>query len=94
MTAEEPPAHPAHIPVAYAHHWRSPDEQLSASRHFLATMARRRTICDFAATPMPFALIENAIRAAALAPSGANQQPWTFVAEGSDHRNGRCHDVR
>lgn len=28
---------------------------------------------------MDFALIENAIRAAASAPSGANQQPWRFV---------------
>ena len=42
-------------------------------------MARRRTIRDFATTPVPFVLIEAAIRAAALAPSGANQQPWTFV---------------
>lgn len=79
MTADELPAHSAHVPVAYEHHWRSPDEQLRASHHFLTTMARRRTIRDFAPTPVPFALIEHAIRAAALAPSGANQQPWTFV---------------
>lgn len=79
MTDDELPAHPAHVPAAYAHHWCSPDEQLRASRAFLATMARRRSIRDFAPTPVPFALIEHAIRAAALAPSGANQQPWTFV---------------
>jgi nitroreductase len=29
--------------------------------------------------PVPFEPIENAIRCAAPAPSGANQQPWTFV---------------
>ncbi len=33
----------------------------------------------FASEDVPFELIENAIRAAGLAPSGANQQPWRFV---------------
>jgi len=33
---------------------------------------------------VPRAVIENAVRAASLAPSGANQQPWTFVCI-SDH---------
>ena len=28
---------------------------------------------------MPREIIANAVRTAALAPSGANQQPWTFV---------------
>ncbi len=79
MTAEEMPAHAPYLPVPYEHRWRSPDEQLSASHDVLATMARRRTVRDFAPTPVPFELIENAIRTAALAPSGANQQPWTFV---------------
>jgi len=79
MTAEQMPPHAPYLPIPYEHHWRSPDEQVSASRDFLATMARRRTVRDFARTPVPFELIENAIRAAALAPSGANQQPWSFV---------------
>jgi nitroreductase len=42
-------------------------------------MASRRSIRSFSAEPVPFELIENAIRCASLAPSGANQQPWTFV---------------
>jgi len=79
MTAEQMPPHAPYLPISYEHHWRAPDEQLGASRDFLATMARRRTVRDFARTPVPFELIENAIRAAALAPSGANQQPWSFV---------------
>jgi iodotyrosine deiodinase len=54
-------------------------EQMDRSRQFLATIQKRRTIRDYSDEPVPFALIENAIRAAALAPSGANQQPWTFV---------------
>jgi iodotyrosine deiodinase len=54
-------------------------EQFAGSQRFLATMQKRRTVRDYSDEPVPFELIENAIRAAALAPSGANQQPWTFV---------------
>lgn len=79
MTAEDMPAHAPYLPIPYEHPWRSSDEQLRASRDFLATMTRRRTVRDFAPTPVPFELIENAVRAAASAPSGANQQPWSFV---------------
>jgi iodotyrosine deiodinase len=57
----------------------SEEAQLLASRQFLHTMAQRRTIREYSDEPVPFALIENAIRVASLAPSGANQQPWTFV---------------
>ena len=47
---------------------------------FRDLMAKRRTIRDFADTPVPRDLIETAITAASTAPSGANQQPWHFVA--------------
>lgn len=50
------------------------------SAEFLALMRRRRSVRQFSAEPVPRALIENAIRTAGTAPSGANQQPWTFVA--------------
>src|SRR5215207_7160050 len=56
-----------------------PDEQLAQSREFLVRMRQRRTVRDFSTEPVPFELIENAVAAAATAPSGANQQPWTFV---------------
>lgn len=42
-------------------------------------MRRRRTVRDYSSEPVPLELIENAIAAAGRAPSGANQQPWTFV---------------
>jgi iodotyrosine deiodinase len=57
----------------------SPDEQRQQSRAFLARISQRRTVREFSPEPVPFELIENAIRAAATAPSGANLQPWTFV---------------
>ncbi len=47
---------------------------------FRTLMAKRRTIRDFADTPVPQDLIETAIQLAGTAPSGANFQPWHFVA--------------
>lgn len=42
-------------------------------------MQKRRSVRQFSSDPVPWELVENAIRAAGTAPSGANQQPWTFV---------------
>lgn len=47
---------------------------------FCNHMSKRRTIRDFADTPVPQSLIATAIQAAGTAPSGANFQPWHFVA--------------
>lgn len=54
-------------------------EQQARSREFLECMKTRRTVRDYDPKPVPFALIRNAIETAGTAPSGANQQPWTFV---------------
>ena len=54
-------------------------EQLRRSREFVRRLSRRRSVRDFSTKPVPLELIENAILAAGSAPSGANQQPWTFV---------------
>ena len=56
-----------------------PEEMLARSRAFLARMRQRRTVRDFSPEPVPFELIANAVATAGSAPSGANQQPWTFV---------------
>jgi iodotyrosine deiodinase len=59
---------------------RLPEEEaLKRSREFLARVSERRSVRHFSSEPVPHELIENAIRAAGTAPSGANQQPWTFV---------------
>ena len=54
-------------------------EQHRRSREFLSHMLKRRSVREFSSEPVPIELIENAIRIAGSAPSGANQQPWTFV---------------
>ena len=57
-----------------------PEEMLARARGFADEMHRRRTIRDFSGRPVPRSLIEDCLRAAGSAPSGANQQPWYFVA--------------
>lgn len=47
---------------------------------FFAQMDARRSIRDFSERPVPRVLVERAIATAGTAPSGAHQQPWTFVA--------------
>ena len=56
-----------------------PEDQLVRSREFVAQISSRRSVRDFSPQPVPWELIENAVRAAGTAPSGANQQPWRFV---------------
>jgi nitroreductase len=55
------------------------EEALRRSEEFLRLMEKRRSVRHFSDEPVSYELIENAIRTAATAPSGANQQPWTFV---------------
>jgi iodotyrosine deiodinase len=54
-------------------------EMLARARDFHAEMDRRRTTRAFSSEPVPRELLEHAVRTAATAPSGAHQQPWTFV---------------
>jgi iodotyrosine deiodinase len=68
---------PRFVPLAFE---RLPaQEQLARSRRFLESMRSRRTVRDFSRQPVPLELVENAIATAGTAPSGAHQQPWTFV---------------
>ncbi len=55
---------------------------MAAVRSFFETIDQRRTVREFAHTPVPLELIEWVIRAAGTAPSGANKQPWRFVVVG------------
>lgn len=57
----------------------SESEMLARARDFRALMKSRRTVRDFSDKPVPRQIIEDAVMTAASAPSGANQQPWTFA---------------
>jgi iodotyrosine deiodinase len=56
----------------------APAQMIERARAFHADIARRRTVRDFDARPVPREVIEHCLRAAGTAPSGANQQPWFF----------------
>lgn len=55
-------------------------DALNASRSIYEYMNRRRSVRLFSEKPVPREVIENIILAAGTAPSGANKQPWRFVA--------------
>ena len=56
------------------------DEAIQKSKIFFEYMCKRHSVRDFSSNPIPKKIIENIVAAAGRAPSGANQQPWHFVA--------------
>ena len=58
----------------------SEQEMSARAEAVLETLKARRTIRDFSDKHVPRELIETCIKAAGTAPSGANHQPWHFVA--------------
>jgi len=58
----------------------SPDEMKERAQSFYELMSGRRSVREFSDRPVPRELIATAIRTAGTAPSGANRQPWRFVA--------------
>ena len=54
-------------------------DMVENSRAFFEAMDQRRTVREFSDKLVPMEIIENAIKTASSAPSGANKQPWHFV---------------
>jgi iodotyrosine deiodinase len=71
-------AKPTLIPLTQYHQY-SDDEMQRRAAGFFADLRRRRTVRDFSDRPVSREVIEDCVRAAATAPSGANLQPWHFV---------------
>lgn len=69
---------PRFIPLRYEK--PLPAEVAARARRFHERMDRRRSVRDFSPDPVPAGVIEDLVRAASTAPSGAHRQPWTFVA--------------
>ncbi|MDV4143713.1 nitroreductase family protein [Shimia sp. FJ5] len=55
-------------------------EMLAAATAYFEAMKTRHTVRDFTDRPVPRDVIDTCIRTAGRAPSGANHQPWHFVA--------------
>jgi iodotyrosine deiodinase len=55
-------------------------EALAEAEAFLAYLKKRHSVRDYSSRPVAEAVIAACIAAAGTAPSGANHQPWHFVA--------------
>lgn len=69
---------PDRLPLADYHEY-PPEEMKARAAEFYQQLDRRRTVREFSARPVPDGVIDDCLRAAGTAPSGANQQPWHFV---------------
>lgn len=69
---------PDSVPLDFTE--RSPDEMIARASAFRDLMVRRRSVRQFSNQPVDRAAIEACLQTAGSAPSGANLQPWHFVA--------------
>ncbi|MFI5667610.1 nitroreductase family protein [Streptomyces sp. NPDC051704] len=83
MPPETPQWTPTHgapyRPVAYRPARMPSTESLARAAQLRRRMDERRTVRHFSPDPVPEQAVRDAIACAATAPSGAHQQPWTFV---------------
>lgn len=59
------------------------EKMMRRSQEYFQYMDRRRSLREFSDKEVPFEIIENIIRTASTAPSGAHKQPWTFCVVSS-----------
>lgn len=81
-TTERPwtPTHGApYRPVPYRPERMPATESLARAAQLRTRMEQRRTVRQFAPDPVPDQVVRDAVACASTAPSGAHQQPWTFV---------------
>ncbi|XP_030172445.1 iodotyrosine deiodinase 1 [Lynx canadensis] len=66
-----------HIPFS---HTRYPEkEMVKRSQEFYALLSKRRSVRFISNEQVPMEVIDNVIKTAGTAPSGAHTEPWTFV---------------
>jgi iodotyrosine deiodinase len=72
---------PRYEPIPLPHRREVSDAEMrAAAAAFYEAIRTRHTVRDFSDRPVPRAVIEDVVRAAGTAPSGANHQPWHFAA--------------
>lgn len=64
--------------IAYSKEVYEANQMFSRTSDFFNWMDKRRTVRDFSNKPVDRSIIENIIKVASTAPSGAHKQPWTF----------------
>ena len=66
--------------ILHKHQSISKEDMIEKSNAFYQWLNERRSIREFSDKEVPKVVIENIIKAASTAPSGAHKQPWTFCA--------------
>ena len=66
---------------------------LTASEKLNSEMQGRRSVREFSDKPIPKEVIDNLLRIAASAPSGAHKQPWTFCVIGKEDLKARIREA-
>lgn len=64
--------------IRYKQETFSEKEMTQRSKNYYEWLNKRRSVRDFSNKQIPIEVIENIIKTASTAPSGANKQPWTF----------------
>ena len=68
---------PVQVPLSFER--RDGEEMLAAASAFRQELEVRRSVRSFSTDLIPEGVVEECLRAAGSAPSGANLQPWSFV---------------
>ena len=68
----------SHKFIPYQQKELTSEEQLTNSKAFYEHLDKRRSVRDYSDKPVDMEVIENIIKTAGTAPSGAHKQPWTF----------------
>ena len=66
--------------IAYEGDHFTEDEMITKSMEYYNSLDSRRSVRHFSNSMIPVEVIENIIKAAGTAPSGAHKQPWKFCA--------------
>jgi len=64
--------------LRYYHETYLEKEMIKRSKTFYNWLQKRRSVRNFSNKPISIDIIQNIIKTASTAPSGANKQPWTF----------------
>lgn len=67
-----------HEHIRYAHEKVDGEKLIERSEAFYKMMDKRRSVRTFSNEAIPKEVIENIVKTASTAPSGAHKQPWTF----------------
>ncbi|MGB0422975.1 MAG: nitroreductase family protein [Flavobacteriales bacterium] len=77
----------------YVYDTYSEQESIERSRSFYELMNGRRSIREFSSRSVPKEVIENIIKTAGTAPSGAHKEPWTFCAVSNQELKTRIREM-